>query len=355
MKRIIQPLLIFVAVLMLSVLLAGCAPGLNLNSDGLIVGQSYTLASGQTLNNDLTVIGGDAVLEKDSTVNGDVAVIGGTVTIDGKVKGNVSILGGTTNLTNTAHVTGDVTTLGGSMHKSEGAVVDGQQTDNRHIPPVTTMRTPPLNISFDPITGPLMAIFQGLAVAALAVLISLFAPIPMERTGRAAISQPFAAGGVGCLSIVIIVIMAITIILLPVSALAFVLAVIAGLFGWAALGLMVGRQIAVWLHQPWTDPINAGVGTLAISLLSSMLNLIWCVGFPFYTLVGLVALGAVVLTRFGTQPYQGAAGAAPYNPPPSAYPAATPSYRYTEGSTARIYDNPEPPSDNPPVDPREQQ
>ena len=69
-------------------------------------------------------------------------------------------------------------------------------------------------------------------------------------------------------------------------------------FGNTTLG-----QLAVWLKQPRTDPISAGVGTLTISLLGSLLNIIPCVGWSISFIAGLVALGAVVLTRFGTQIY----------------------------------------------------
>lgn len=350
MKSIIRiPFLALVILLM--TLLAGCGPSFSTSDGGLVVGQSYRLPSGESLNNDLTVMGGSATLEQGSTVNGDVAVIGGNVTIDGQVNGSVSILGGSATLNNHAHITGDVSTLGGSLYKSERAVIDGEQTENRRVPvpPVTVMRTPAVTTSFDPITGPLMAIFQGLAVAALAVLINLFAPIPMERTGRTAVSQPFASGGVGCLTLLILVIMAITIILLPVSLLGIVLIMIAALFGWASLGLMVGRQIAVWLKQPWSDPVSAGVGTLGLSLVISTLNLVLCLGGPIYTLVGLVALGAVVLTRFGTQAYPSGMAMAPRPAVPY-----TPPSPYSTG-TAPTYDErrPDEPSDFPPVDPRD--
>ena len=45
------------------------------------------------------------------------------------------------------------------------------------------MRTLPINVNFDPITGPLMAFFQALALAALAIVVQLFAAPLMERTG----------------------------------------------------------------------------------------------------------------------------------------------------------------------------
>ena len=304
-------------------MLTGCV-GVSLQEEGLVVGESYTLESGETLNNDLTIVGGNAQLEQDSTVNGDLAVIGGNVNIDGTVTGDVSVLGGYVQLKDHAVINGSLSAVGGTVRRADGAVVEGET--NPGLPfRITTMRTPPFQINFDPITGPLMAFFQALALAALAILVHLFAAPQMQRTGLAAISQPIASGGVGLLTIIVapalLLIMAITIILLPLSLLGFLVLGIAALYGWLSLGLMVGRQLAVWLKQPWSDPINAGVGTLVLSLLSSMLNLIPCLGWLANALVWFIALGTVILTRFGMQAYP-----APYRTPaPQPTSPATPA------------------------------
>jgi hypothetical protein len=108
---------------------------------------------------------------------------------------------------------------------------------------------------------------------------------------------------------------------------------IAILYGWLTLGLMVGRQMAIWLKQPWSDPVSAGAGTLVLSLLSSMLNLIPCIGWLANALIWFVALGAVILTRFGTQVYP-----APYLAPVPRPPA--PVVATFEESGARAYDTP---------------
>jgi hypothetical protein len=323
MKYNLRILLLFMAVVAI-VSLAGCAP---MRSGGLVVGDSYRLESGQTLNNDLTVIGGNALVEEDAIVNGDVAVIGGNVRIDGRINGEISVLGGNVNLGDTAVVQGDVNTIGGSVQRSPQAVVHGEQVGDRPGR-ITTMRTPGVTVSFDPITGPLMAIFQALAVGALALLVNLFAAPQMDRTGRTALAQPIISGGVGLLTIIVapalLIIIGITIILLPVSLLGLLALGIAGLFGWLSLGLILGRQIAIWLKQPWSDPIHAGAGTLTLSLISSMLNLVPCIGWLANLLIGLIGLGAVLLTRFGTRDYTSGPGAelpagpapTPYNPPP---------------------------------------
>jgi hypothetical protein len=325
-------------------LLAGCVPfPMVAAADGLVVGQSYRLSSGDTLDNDLTVIGGSATLEEDSTVNGSLAVIGGTVTVDGTINGDLSVIGGDVSLGESAVVQGSVDTMGGTLRRADGATIHGDRVENDNpIPHVTTLRTPPLQIGFDPITGPLTAMFQALAMAALAVVVNLFAPVHMERTGRTAFTVPMASGGVGCLTILVLVVMTVTIILIPVSFLGVLAAMIAALFGWLAIGLLIGRQIGILLKQSWTEPVNAGVGTLVITLLAS----IPCIGALAWTLGGLVALGAVVLTRFGTQVYPSPYSVAPVpqSGPYTSQPAPAPVQEIyppeeprTSSTGARVY------------------
>ncbi len=331
-----QSRLILIAALLLAVLALTSCTSIPYTGPGLVIGQSYRLQAGDSLNEDLTVVGGNATLEEESTVNGDVVVIGGNVLVDGQVNGDLMAMGGMVTLGDHAVVQGQVHTLGGTVERSSRAVVEGKDLGNSRGPgPITAVRTPGVNISFEPITATLMAIFQAMALAALAVVINLFAPRPMERTGQSAMLQAPASGGVGCLTILVLAVMAVTIILLPVSLLGMLIAGAAVLFGWTALGLILGRRMAAWLNQIWTDPVSAGVGTLTLSLLTSIIGAIPCIGWTVPFFVGMIALGAVVLTRFGTQLY-------PAMVMPAS-PTIDPNWRVDETRGAEIY----PPEDRP--------
>jgi hypothetical protein len=80
--------------------------------------------------------------------------------------------------------------------------------------------------------------------------------------------------------------------------------VAAWLLGWVALGYEVGSRIAEAVNMVWAPAISAGVGTfILIFVLGGFSKLIPCIGWLPQTLVGLWGLGAVLLTRFGTQDY----------------------------------------------------
>jgi hypothetical protein len=167
----------------------------------------------------------------------------------------------------------------------------------------------------------MLAFFRALALAALAVLVQLFAAKPVQRVAHAVQTQPIVTGGIGLLTVLVapalLVILAITIILLPVSLLGFLLLGVALVFGWLAIGMLTGQHLARLFKQNWTDPIMAGVGTLALSLVASMANLIFCIGWLPTFLVSVVGLGAVIVTRFGTQFYISTTLPQPYSPPPA--------------------------------------
>jgi len=70
------------------------------------------------------------------------------------------------------------------------------------------------------------------------------------------------------------------------------------------LGYEVGKRISAMFKVEWHSAISAGLGTLLLmAVLSGMEALIPCVGWIPKALVGFVGLGAVLLTQFGTKPY----------------------------------------------------
>jgi cytoskeletal protein CcmA (bactofilin family) len=345
MKTYLKYLFLFV-VLLAVISASACTPA-NIGMDGdgrVIIGQNFTLNPGESVNGDLVITGSNAVIMDKSTVNGDVAVFGGNLTVNGEVTGDIFVTGGNVNLGETAVVNGNVNTIGGSLSKSEKAIIRGNVgnigNDNRRgIPTPGALAIPnvPRPIRFDTVFQPLWnflsGIIQALSIALIALLIALVAPRPVIRTANALASNSVLSGGMGLLTLiaapVVIVILAVTIILIPVSLLGIAALIIAGLFGWIAAGYLLGVKLAGLFKSTWADAVAAGVGTLVLSLASAAANQIACVGWMLGAVVGIASLGAVVLTRFGTRDYiatSGASGsslnAVPVPPVPPVPPAA---------------------------------
>jgi hypothetical protein len=290
--------------------------------DGQVIfGQSFTLESGDTLTGDLLVFGGTADIQAGAVVDGDVVLFGGKLTVDGEVTGDVSATGATVTLGPAAHIGGDLITVGATLDKAETAQVDGQiyntatswtYGSNGDQPVLPVIPEPEIifpQVNFvSPLRGVWNAMSNALGLGVLAMLVALFLAPHAGRVSQAVVNQPVMAGGVGLLvaflTPIALVMMVITIILIPVAGLAAVALIIAGVFGWIAIGMEVGRRFTRAIHQTWHPSLEAGLGTFTLTLVAAALTgipVLNCVGWLVPFLLGLAAFGAVVMTRFGTQ------------------------------------------------------
>lgn len=316
-------------ILLALVILAGCSPLYNVDTGGLVVGQSYRLRTDQTLNEDLTIVGGSAELEEGSKVNGNVAILGGSLSINGEVTGDVNAMGGVVSLGDTAVIHGDVQTLGATVSRSDKATILGSIGSGQPTIPIPGAPRPSIRSGIQVIWDMVAPIFQAFALAALAVLVSLFALRPMEHIGDAMTAQPVTTGAIGLLTAIVLpvmmVIISITIILLPVGLIGILALGIALLFGWISAGLVTGERLAQAFRQNWSGPVSAGVGTLALSLAGALISVIPCVGWIAPFLVAVIGLGSVILTRFGLQAYPAPQPFFPQTPASPQEPPAEPA------------------------------
>ncbi|MBI5825841.1 MAG: polymer-forming cytoskeletal protein [Chloroflexi bacterium] len=310
--------------------------------DVVLFGQNYTLESGDELNGSLAVFGGNVNIEEDAKVNGDVALIGGNLslignvdgdvaliggnlTISGAIDGDIVIVGGQVLLTKTAVVNGDISTIGGNVEKEPGAEVTGNITNNApptinvpqapnvpNIPQVPGVpATPEIDVNVNPFWNVAGKFGQALLVALAGMLLALFLQPQLERAGDAMTGQPFIAGSYGLMAIIIVpvaaVIMAVTLILFPVSLLViFLVMPSVWLFGMVALGQEVGDRFTKAINQSWAPVLSTGFGTFLLMLVVGLVGLIPCVGWLSSFLVTLIAIGGVGMTWFGTRNAPGA-------------------------------------------------
>jgi hypothetical protein len=309
------------------VLLAAPKPALAAPPAKVVLGDSYTLGSGQTLDEDLVVLGGMVTLEEDSTVNGDVMIMGGTLDAAGTINGNLTAAGGVVSLGATAVVTGDLSTLGAQVERHQDAVVEGETLTNQDLPFGVVPGT--WQDRFAMPSGPARFLDLGWFIlrvvlwGLLAILVVMFLPVQVERVRRGIISQPVISGGLGIATALILplllVVLALTICLIPISILGFLLLGAAWAFGLIALGLELGRRFSKVFNQEWHPALAAGVGTFMLTLLLNGLSaIIPCVGWIPQVIVGALGLGSVLLTRFGTQEYtNGSMAIEAVEPPPA--------------------------------------
>jgi hypothetical protein len=320
----------FLTLLVLAALLfipgsSALAKGLN---DGKVVfGDSYTLESGETLTGDLVVVGGAVDVQTDATVEGSVVVMGGSMKIDGTVEQDVVMIGGTVSLGSNALIEGDVVMVGGSLQQVEGAEIKGEiinttapevniETGTAMLPAFNVPdapEPPDFDFYFNPLTAALNVFGQAFLMALLAALVVAFIPVPTQRVGQAVTTQPMVAGGLGCMTALVIpvafiflVLLTFTVILAPLTisliGIGSILLAVALIFGEMAIGLEVGQRLVKSFRSEWPLPLSAAMGTfLLVLVVQAIGTLLWCFGWWAPILLATVSVGGVLMTRFGTR------------------------------------------------------
>jgi hypothetical protein len=289
----------------------------------IIFGGTYNLHDGETLEGGLVIFGGQGILDEGSVVNGDIFIAGGTLDVSGEVNGNITATGGTVILQDSGTINGNIDLIGAGF-RNNGATVDGEITQNEsldfnflNVPPVILPHlipevSPGVTPNFfqtvlKPMGDFLWNILRALAIAALAALIVLLLPNHTERLAKSINMQPVLAGGMGMLTLIVapalLVLLLITILLIPVGILGILVLTLAALFGWVAVGYEVGKRMAVLFKQSWTPVVCGGLGTLALNFVCGILGIVPCFGWILPTLVVIIGLGGVLISRFGTRVY----------------------------------------------------
>jgi hypothetical protein len=315
-KNISRVFLIILAVSLLVLWLPQPAQASRLQR--MIVGGNFTLSNGETLDEDLLVVGGLITLENGSTLHGDILMVGGSLIAAGKIDGDVVVAGGLLEIAATAIIDGDITAAGANLQRDPDAVITGDITTEQEGPFVVTptgIRLPQLNLATSPSFSIVSFVLGVILWALLAMLLALFLPNQLRNVSHAVMAQPLISGGLGLLTAVVLpivlVLIALTILLIPLSLLGFLLLVLAWAFGMVALGSELGNRFAGIFKSEWHPALSAGAGTLLLMLL---VNGLWaaipCLGWLPMIVLGFLGLGGVLLTRFGRQAY-----------PPAAQPA----------------------------------
>jgi hypothetical protein len=145
---------------------------------------------------------------------------------------------------------------------------------------------------------------------------------------RTMVSQPGISGGLGCLTIVVapflLLLLVLTICLIPVALVVSILLGVVITFGWIILGYEVGMRLGRQFHQEWAAPLAAGLGTFLLVVVGGLLNILPPIGWTYVTAVSSLGIGAVLLTRLGTQDYVPTSFAAATPAAPAAATAAEP-------------------------------
>jgi hypothetical protein len=255
-------------------------------------GGTVAVSNKEVVCGSLTSFGSHVTIE--GQVRGDLVAFGGDVSLAGEVDGNVIVYGGNVTVQSQAIITGDFHSCGGQKFQQAGAQLHG--TGYGCTTSIGQLLASDVGTSFR---------FWSLVTwLALGLLLTTFLPEHVTLVRTTVVSKLRRSLVIGLLSVLlapaIIAISIALIISIPLAIIVTVGLLAAWALGTVSISLLIGdslmRTIAPHQHA---RPMQVVVGMTVLVLAGSLPYIGWL----FILGAGLIGLGAVFLSRFGTRLY----------------------------------------------------
>jgi len=271
----------------------------------LLIMMLFTAADAKVLAKGSTVVKiGEDINAGEALNLKDLVAIKGNISVKGNVDGDVVAVLGSVHLFPTARISGDVVCIGGGIIRDAGALVGGDVVDiaigKGGMEMADTMA---------PVVG-LMAIggflvFKSLALLGLIALAVMVVSFFLKNIGVIASYAEkkwlkSLMWGVIYIALIvpIAVLLAVTVIGIPLILIEFVLISAAMIMGFIAVSQIIGKKITIAFRKPGQPMINEViVGLIALFLV----ELIPFIGGIVKALACLIGFGSAAVTRLGTK------------------------------------------------------
>lgn len=248
---------------------------------------------------DLLILGGETTLAQDSTLAGSAHLLAGKINIEGTIEGDLFYLNGELSLGPEGRIEGDLNLAGGQGSGVDPGVVGGAINGGSGLDLPASPRE-------DREAGwiALRWFVSSLILGLVASILERYLPEQVKNVGDTALEHfPVAlAMGIlaGIVSLTLLVLMAYTIVLLPVAFLLLILLGLAVVYGWVAWGRVLARWAAQKLGLKIGPRWEAFSGTMLFFMCLNGAGAIQKLGGLIGILAAAAGLGSVYLTRFGS-------------------------------------------------------
>lgn len=295
--------LIFLMTILLALALTGCAVDGGAYSGTLVLEGRHFYGDGDTLNGVLLIVDGEVYLERGAQMKGSIYMLGGSAEINAQVTQDVSVIGGDLVVGPEAVVGGDFQVGSGTYQLSPEATIEGRVLTG----PASQVQLEDFFPSVSPGERLVQLLPWALVLAFLAFLARRTMPLPISRVSQAEVEHPVISAAMGLLVGVVapalLVFMAFTVILIPVTLIGLVIGALTVAYGWIGFGTEFGR----WLRERFNLKLGRGgtafLGTLTFMILIDLITVIPYIGAFVSLLAVTIGLGAVMLTRFGLREF----------------------------------------------------
>lgn len=293
-------------------------------SPSVAVSEDSYVPAGQVHEGDLVSVMGDVRIEGE--VTGSVVVVMGSVELSGHVAGDMVSVMSRSHLAESAAIDGEFVSVGWSPQRDQGSQIGGE------IVNVNFMNLLPFAGHGGGLRGLLrfLLIWHLIKLTFLFIILLVITALLPRRLAAMAAAFPSRWGWaflVGLLTyagvLIGCVVLAVTIIGIPLALMLWFVAKMLNWVGLAAIFYLMGQSMGRNLFRRELPHIASVLGGFVLYALMSMVPLL---GWLFGMVLSILALGLVLVTRFGAEPAVGPAPATvtpgPAAPPP--HPATPP-------------------------------
>jgi hypothetical protein len=248
---------------------------------------------------DLIILGGNVVLERGAALDGNTHLLAGKLSLDGEIHGDVSMMAGELAFGPEARVSGDLNIGGGQLSGLDQAIVTGKVNTGSGMQIPSQPARQPQDSGGTQLRWLVSAVVFGLVASVL----ERYLPRQISYVSEAAFQHLPVSLALGMLAGIVglslLVLLAYTIILIPVALLGLFSLGLAVTYSWVACGISLGNWAASRLKVEYGKHWAVFSGTMFFILLLNALTAVPRAGGIFGIFVAATGLGAVFLTRFG--------------------------------------------------------
>lgn len=256
-----------------------------------LFGSTVSVEAGDVLCGDVTIVGGTVSIQ--GLVRGSILAFGSNILLNGGVSGNIRLFGGSIRFGTRSYVLGNVNLYGSRVDGEKEVRIDGTYDDHSK------------NGGFFGLGAFNLPIWFLLIMLPLGLLYTRFFPEHIVFISAAMKNQTRRSLMIGLLSALlapaILLILIALIISIPLALIVLLVLVIAWTAGTIALCWMLGEQvIRAFTTRPSTRYLQVIAGVVMLAVFIALPFIGWIV----FLGTGIVGIGAVFLSRFGTRLYR---------------------------------------------------
>ncbi len=253
-------------------------------------GGTITIGPNDVLCGDITAIGGTVLVQ--GQMRGNILAFGSDITINGGVNGSIRVFGGSVDFQSGSYVHGNVDLYGSKISQGKGFHPDGAYTDHSKQGWL---------IGFTAFSFPAWFLFLMIPLGLLYTWLLPEHVMFVRTTVRNEMRRSLLIGLLSALlAPVVLVVLIALIISIPFALIVLLGLLIAWTSGVIAISWLLGeRLVKAFTSHPHTRYLQVVVGVIALALLGSLPFVGWLISLG----TGIVGLGAVLLSRFGTRLY----------------------------------------------------